>query len=235
MRPDSNLLSLLQRTALFQNFTQEELSGIMASGQVRHVEESGFYFQQGDLASRLYVLTLGRVHMNQVTVDGQQIILRVIIPGQMFGAVGLTVPEAVYPVTAQAVEDSQSISWEVDSIRQICEKKPGMSFNLMGLMSIYIQEIQDRYRELATERTEQRVARTVLRLAAQSGRKVEEGVLVDMALTRQALAEMTGTTLYTVSRMLSEWERRGLIRAGRERVVIVKPHDLVRIAEDLDK
>jgi CRP-like cAMP-binding protein len=102
----------------------------------------------------------------------------------------------------------------------------------MGLMSDYLQEIQDRYRELATERTEQRVARALLRLTAQLGRKVEEGVLVDMALSRQSLAEMTGTTLYTVSRLLSDWERRGLIQTGRERVVIIKPHDLVQIIEN---
>jgi CRP-like cAMP-binding protein len=94
-------------------------------------------------------------------------------------------------------------------------------------------EVQDRYRELATEKVERRIARTLLRLAAQSGRRVAEGVLIDIPLTRQDIAQMTGTTLFTVSRTLSEWERQGLLSVGRERVVIREPHALVKIAEDL--
>ena len=100
-------------------------------------------------------------------------------------------------------------------------------------MTGYIQEMQTRYRELVTERVEQRIARALLRLAAQSGQKSKENRGVELALSRQDLAEMTGTTLYTVSRVLSAWERRGLVAAGRERVMIRDPHGLVRIAEDL--
>jgi CRP-like cAMP-binding protein len=73
----------------------------------------------------------------------------------------------------------------------------------------------------------------VLRLARQSGRKIEAGVLIDLPLTRQDLAEMTGTTLYTVSRVLTEWEDRGLVQSKRQRVVIRSPHGLVKIGEDL--
>lgn len=83
------------------------------------------------------------------------------------------------------------------------------------------------------ERVERRIARTLLRLVRQSGRKVSEEVLIDIPLSRQDLAEMNGTTLFTVSRTLSQWEQQGLIQAGRERIVIVMPHGLVSIAEDL--
>jgi CRP-like cAMP-binding protein len=101
------------------------------------------------------------------------------------------------------------------------------------LLAGRLQELQDRYRELATERVERRVARALLRLARQTGRKVENGVLIDFPLTREDLAEMTGTTLYTVSRILSGWEKEGLIETGRQRVLIRSPHGLVAIAEDL--
>jgi CRP-like cAMP-binding protein len=77
------------------------------------------------------------------------------------------------------------------------------------------------------------VARALLRLARQTGRRVENGVLLDLPLSRQDLGEMTGTTLYTVSRIMSNWEQKGLIETGRERVVILEPHGLVTIAEDL--
>ena len=73
----------------------------------------------------------------------------------------------------------------------------------------------------------------LLRLVRQVGRKVEGGILIDLPLTRQDLAEMTGTTLYTVSRILSRWEQENLVETGRERVLICYPHGLTRIAEDL--
>jgi len=104
--------------------------------------------------------------------------------------------------------------------------------DLMQLMTSYIQEMQSRYRELATERVEQRICRAVLRLAAQSGQKVD--ARIELALSREDLAEITGTTLHTVSRVLAEWNRRGLIEARRERVSILQPHELVRIAEGID-
>jgi CRP-like cAMP-binding protein len=100
-------------------------------------------------------------------------------------------------------------------------------------MTAYIQEMQARYRELATERVEQRIARSLLRLTAHAGRRSAGGV--ELAYSRQDLAEMSGTTLYTVSRVLAEWERQRIVRAGRGTVTITNPHEIVRIAEDLEK
>ncbi len=231
----SDLSDLLRKAAIFRDCSPDQLSGFLDAGTLRAVEEDGFFFLQGDPAGRLYVLVQGRGRLTQVTPDGQQIALRLLVPGQMFGAIGLTDGQAAYPVSAQALEDSQAFAWEVEAFRRLADQVPHMAFDMLGLMTAYVREMQDRYRELATERVEQRLARTLMRLAAQSGRKTDEGVLIDTALTRQDLAEMSGTTLYTASRMLSEWERQGIIHTGRERIVLTDPHGLVRIAEDLPK
>jgi CRP-like cAMP-binding protein len=106
----------------------------------------------------------------------------------------------------------------------------------MQLMTGYIQEMQERYRELATERVERRIALTVLRLASQIGiRSADEETVIELPLSRQDLAEASGTTIFTVSRVLADWERRGLIEAGRERVLIKNPHGLVQVSEGLDQ
>jgi CRP-like cAMP-binding protein len=86
---------------------------------------------------------------------------------------------------------------------------------------------------VATERVERRIAHALLRLVRQAGRRVEAGVEIDFPLSRQDVAEMTGTTLHTVSRTLSAWESQGIVESGRQQVVIRKPHALVAIAEDL--
>jgi CRP-like cAMP-binding protein len=118
-------------------------------------------------------------------------------------------------------------------MRSIVTDRPHLSLDLMHVMTSYIQEIQTRYRELATEHVEQRVAIALLRLASQIGELRENTNSIDLSFSRQDLAEMTGTTLYTVSRLLSEWERAGVIESGRERVRILKAHELVRIADGL--
>ena len=84
-----------------------------------------------------------------------------------------------------------------------------------------------------TERVERRVARALLRLVHDAGRRAEGGVEIAFPVSRQDIAEMTGTTLYTVSRLLSGWEERGIVRSSRQRIVLTKPRALVAIAEDL--
>jgi CRP-like cAMP-binding protein len=87
--------------------------------------------------------------------------------------------------------------------------------------------------DLSTKRVETRIARAVLRLARQSGKKIDEGVLIDLPLSRQDLAEMAGTTLYTVSRVIREWEIKEIVQSKRQQIIIRYPHGLVSIAEDL--
>jgi CRP-like cAMP-binding protein len=82
-----------------------------------------------------------------------------------------------------------------------------------------------------TERVERRVARALLKLADHAGRKAPGGVEIDFPLSRQDLAEMTGTTLFTVSRLLSGWDEKGLIKAERQRVTVLSAEALQTIAE----
>jgi CRP-like cAMP-binding protein len=86
--------------------------------------------------------------------------------------------------------------------------------------------------EMASEQVEQRIARAILRLVQQSGRRTAEGIEIDFPITRQDIAEMTGSTLHTVSRLLSSWEAQGLVRGGRQKVVVTDPHGLMLLAEN---
>lgn len=228
-----DIRELVQRSSLFQNVSPEAFEQVLATGLPRSVEEDGYFFMQGDPATHAYVLLEGRVKMLQITPSGQQITLRIMTPGQTYGGIALLKPDDGYPATAQAVENSVAMAWKTAHLRELAAKEPSISLNTMQLMHGYIVELQERQQALVTERVEQRIARVLLKLAAQSGKKVAEGVLIDMPLTRQDVAEMSGTTLFTVSRTLNEWERSGLLKIGREKVIIREPHGLVRLADDL--
>jgi len=227
-------LPTLRKVELFHGLSDGELDQLAAAAVLRKVEEGGFYFYQGDPAERIFVLVEGRVKLTQASPDGQQVLLRIAEEHTMFGGVTMAQAE-IYPVSAQAAENSAALTWSKLDIMGFVNRFPPLALNALKLMAGHAQEFQERYRQLATERVERRLARTLLRLAAQTGKKTPEGVLIGLALTRQDLAEMTGTTLFTVSRILSGWEDKGLVVLGRERVTIRFPHGLVSIAEDLER
>ena len=224
----------LRRVSVFQNATDDDLSLLLKRGILRSIEEGEFFFFQGDPARYLYILIAGRAKLMQSSPAGQQVNLRTINEWQLFGALGAVRDGVAYPATAQALESSTALAIESTFLHEMMLTRPYLSFDLMQLMTGYIQEMQSRYRELATEKVERRIARAILRLTAQMGVKNADGN-IELDFTRQDLAEMSGTTLYTVSRVLSEWERRGLVEAGRERVVLSNPHGIVQIAEELDE
>lgn len=232
---DSTLFeAAIRRVAVFRAASDEEVKAIARLGILRAVEEGGFFFLQGDPAEYLYILLSGRAKLCQIAPDGQQVNLRTISENQLFGAIGVVQKGAVYPACAQALEDSSSLAIRSDEFHRFLEQHPHLSFGLMQLMTGYIQEMQNRYRESVTEKVEQRIARVLLRLAGQSGARVEDGIRIELAFSRQDLAEMAGTTFYTVSRVLSAWEKQGLISTGRERVTLTHPHGMVKIADNLN-
>lgn len=226
----------LRRVSVFKDATDEDLKLFAERGVLRSIEEGEFFFFQGDPAAYFYVLTSGRAKLMQTNQAGQQVNLRTITEWQMFGALGAVRENATYPATAQALESSTALAIESSFLKEMLQTRPYLNINLMQLMTGYIMEMQERYRELATERVERRVALTILRLANQVGKRTSDGgMIVELPLSRQDVAEASGTTIFTVSRVLADWERRGLVEAGRERVLIRNPHGLVQISEGLDQ
>ncbi len=229
MIPNSDIQT---ETVFFNDLTPAEISRVRSAGRLQTISAGSYFYLQGDPAASAYLIEKGRVRLSQVTPEGQQVLLRVIGPGNMFGAVAIARIES-YPVTAEAARECTVLVWPRMTLVGLVEQMPKLALNAVEMMAGHVQEFQDRFRELATQRVERRLARTLLRLASQAGNKTDEGVLIDLALTRQDLAERTGTTLYTVSRILSAWESQGLVRSGREKVILRWPHGLVTIAEDL--
>lgn len=228
--------SALRRVSVFRGATDDDLKLFVDNSIQRTIEDGEFFFFQGDPATYFYILVTGRAKLLQSNPAGQQVNLRTINEWQMFGALGAVRPNATYPATAQALEPSTALAIKSEFLHDAMQTRPYLNIGLMQLMTGYIQEMQERYRELATERVECRIALTVLRLAAQVGERVNSNeTVIELPLSRQDVAEASGTTIFTVSRVLADWERKGLVETGRERVLIRNPHGLVQISEGLDQ
>lgn len=216
---------------LFSSFPAEERERILAAGAPRVLRSGEVLFQEGEPAAALYLVEAGRIKLTQLTADGQEVIMRYLAPGDAFAAVALF-ERSTYPVSARATERTRVRGWSREVLPGLVREHPRFEANLLRIVSSHTREALSRVRELATETVAQRLARTLLRLGSQIGRDVDGGVLIER-MTQQEIAEIAGTTLYTVSRTLAEWADQGIVEVGRLRYLICDPERLARVAEGI--
>jgi CRP-like cAMP-binding protein len=231
-RPTAAMAQRLAHVPLFEGVSVDTIVRIVNLAHTKPLEAGQVYFSEGEEAATFFVLRSGRVKLTQLTPEGHQVALRLIGPGDAFGGVG-AFGGTTYPVSAEAVEASVALAWTSETMRQLFESESTIALNALRVVSGRLNDLQRRYRQLMTERVERRVARALLRLVHDAGRRVDAGIEISFPVSRQDIAELTGTTLYTVSRLLSSWEEQGIVQSGRQHIVLLKAHALVAIAEDL--
>lgn len=233
-RMDHHLdLDMLGQSEIFQGASLDVLREAQATSFRKRYAAGEVVFQQGDPANVLALVVAGQLRASQTTSDGQQIIIQYLGPGKIVGYTTLSGGEN-HPGTVTAVNDSHLIGWSGSAIREIMLRYPIVALNALAILGARYHEMQIRLRELSTEKVEQRIAHTILRLAQQAGRRTTHGVEIAFPVSRQDLAEMAGTTLHTVSRTLSGWEDQGIVDCGRRRVILCKSQALEAIARKRD-
>jgi CRP/FNR family transcriptional regulator, nitrogen oxide reductase regulator len=215
---------------LFMGLSEPETRAVLAEARPHRYSKGSAVFEQGQDAQSFFLLTEGHLRVTRLTPDGQQIVVRYISPGEPFG-VAMAIGQKHYPGTATAVVDSMALAWPTATWPRLVAAHPQLAANAMQLLGGRLQDANARLVEMSTQQVERRVAHALLRLAQQSGRKTETGILIDFPISRQDVAEMTGATLHTVSRVMSAWEEKGLVESGRQRIVLVDPHRLMLLAE----
>lgn len=224
--------SVLRGTELFADLDDTALQKALARGQVRRLVQGAHAFAQGDTCDTCHLLLHGRVKLVQVRADGSPSFFRYIGPGQTFGTV-VALTGSTFPWEATAVVDSVQVVWTTQAMRELMSLYPAIALRCIAAAGSWVVELQSRVGELCGERVEQRIARALARIARCAGRRTPAGVEIDFPLTRQELADMTGSTLHTVSRTLAAWDARGVTESTRRHIIVRQPHALMALAEDL--
>lgn len=222
--------SLIKNLDLFRAVSDENLDTVLSIAKPLRLNAGEPVFQQGQAAEHFFILLHGHLKVMQTTSEGEQVMVRYVIPGEVFG-IAQAMRRPTYPASCVAVEESIVLGWPSVEWDHFMTGNPQFAFNALQTVGQRLQDAHTRIKELSTEEVEQRVARCVLRLVDSSGERTDEGVSINFPITRQEIAEMTGTTLHTVSRLLSAWKERGLVNTGRKRVTVLKVDDLIRLAE----
>ena len=220
----------VQTIRLFSGLPEQAVRKILARSEERRFERRQGLFRQGDPIAGLFLIRAGTVKLSQLGPAGHEVIMRLAGAGDVIAAVAAFNQPERFPVGAAALDDVEVVFWERQTAQKLAEEVPAFAAALTREISRQAHGFQLRLREVATERVPQRLARLLLRLAEQAGVSQENGIRIDIPLTRQDLAQMTGTTLYTISRLLSDWAERGLVEIGRARVTVRSASGLGELA-----
>lgn len=185
-------------------------------------------FSQGQPSTHLWAVCAGLVHVVKSGPAGREIVLEVIPPGELFGAV-VALEDRPYPASAIAAE--ASTVWRIPSslVREICQRHPTLRSAILALVTTRLRSAHERLQSVALEPVEQRLARMLLVLAPKIGRK-EDGVTV-LPVTRQELADMVGTTVETAIRITSKWHKTGVVRSARNALALADAAALRALAD----
>jgi CRP-like cAMP-binding protein len=222
--------SLVADLQIFAGVQPDDLNDILREAQSIRYPKGASVFQQDEEANSFFILLHGHLGALKVTPNGQQVVVRFVAPGEIFGIV-MAMGRGTYPATALAVVDSLALVRPSAAWPRLVARHPSLAVNTIQTVGSRLQDAHTRVIEISTEQVERRVAHALLRLAQRAGRKGEDGIQIDFPISRQDVAEMTGTTLHTVSRILSAWEDQGLVGSGRQRISIRNSHKLFMLAE----
>jgi CRP/FNR family transcriptional regulator, nitrogen oxide reductase regulator len=221
--------SLLTGLPPFSRLARPQIREILDQATPKRHAEGAEVFREGEEADRFFLLLDGYVRVLRTTPAGDQMVLRHIAPGSLIG-IAQALGRTTYPATAAAASEALTLSWPARLWPTFIERYEGFATETWATLGRRMQELNDHLAELATKAVEQRVASAVLRMVNQTGRKVEGGIEIAFPVTRANIAEMTGTTLHTVSRLLSAWEKDGIVESRRKHIVVTAPHRLVLLS-----
>jgi CRP-like cAMP-binding protein len=222
--------SLIAGMPTFAVLPGEQQDLVLSHARSVRYPKGATVFEQDAPADSFFVLLHGHLQVAKLTPAGQQVVIRYVVAGELFG-IAVQMGRPSYPATSTAVVDSVALVWPSECWFPLLAACPALAAGTLRTVGARLDDAHVRVVEMSTQEVERRIAHTLLRLIKQAGRKIEDGIRIDFPISRQDVAEMTGTTLHTVSRILSAWEDQGLVEGGRQRIVVRDPHRLFGLAE----
>ncbi len=210
-------LVLMCASALFTGMTERELTQIASCARVRTFARDEILFAQGDPNRNLTMLLSGSVKLTQISSGGNEVLLWMSGSGDAVN-VGSESDSCTHTCSARAIEHCKAMVWEYSRLQLLLDQYPQIRNNINRILAGRLSELEERFREVATEKAAKRLAMALTRLLKQVGKPSMDGILV--SLSREELAQMTGTTLFTISRILSKWAGQGFVLPRREAVVV---------------
>ena len=221
----SHTLQVALTSELFAGLDRESVNVILVAAQTKRFAAKRTIVTQGERVTHLFLLIKGRVSYYKGTRTGHELVLRLLVPGDVFGLGALLRNPPLSLGSAKAISNVELAVWGHASIRKLTDRYPQLHENAFRMLIDYLKAYAERHAGLLTKTAEQRLADKLLGLGYRSGREHPKGVEVEV--TNEQLGSLADVSLFTASRLLSGWERKGAVLKERGKVVIRSPEALV--------
>src|SRR5947209_9431779 len=223
--------SLMQASPLFAGVPAEECTALADNAIPRTYLRREMLFTQDQKITEVLLLHQGCVKLTQVSQNGFEVILRLSGSGDVAGDLGLATG-GHHRVSAQALtEPCTAFAWESARFELFIDRFPIVRRNVGRLLSRRLNELEERFREIDTEKVKARVAHELVRVLNHLGRRGSSGI--ELRLSCEELAKLTATTLFSISRVVSGWEQEGLLVHGREAILVKDLDRLTAMSEEV--
>ncbi|MEO5359670.1 MAG: Crp/Fnr family transcriptional regulator [Nitrospirota bacterium] len=206
----------LKEVDFFSVLTDEDIEEIIPYFQSVTHSKKDMVFSEGDRSDWLYIVSTGKVKITRQSQDGKELILEIIQPNELFGAVA-AFKGFPYPANAVAMESSTVFKIARKDLLKIIDRFPSVMFSIASMLGDRMRNSHDTLKNIALERVESRIASLLLKLALKSS---PDALHIDFKLTKQDIADMAGTTVETSIRTISKFKRLGLISENKGLFVI---------------
>jgi CRP/FNR family transcriptional regulator, nitrogen oxide reductase regulator len=224
------IAAFLGGNPVFAGVPERELETLARIAQEETHRARGEIFMEGDAARWVYLVKSGHVKIVRHSRTGKDVVLELLGPGEIFGGVA-AIEKRPYPASAQATEATVVLKIPADPVIAFAERHPAFIKEMALMIARRLRTAHDSVASLAVDPVEARLAATLLRLAKREGTRSAKGVTLPFHLTRQSLADMTGTTVETAIRILSRWHRDGVLDDDGGRLVLTDREGLSALAE----
>lgn len=224
------VLDQLRAIPVYRRLGEDDLRMLAGVSETRLYQKGERIFAEGDPADHFHMIVRGRAKIFRATPAGKDLILTLLGPGDPVGAVAVYM-NSPFPATAEALEDTVLLSIPSSSFYELLDRSPSLVRGLLLGMTQRLMELTGRLAQLTGTKVESRFARLFVKLAEETGKEREDGVLVPVRLSRQELADLTGTTIETCIRIMSRWNKEGLVQTRDAGFVVGDPDELERLAE----
>jgi CRP/FNR family transcriptional regulator, nitrogen oxide reductase regulator len=225
--------AILRQLPIFADVSERERDVMAQSARQVSLAPRAYLFRQGDAGDSVYIVVSGRLRLLQHTLAGHDVALDIYGPNELIMPQAMPGP-GIHNASCEAMNAAVVLVMPAETLLSVMAVSPQLMRRVFGSVLTQLRDAQDHARELSAETAEQRIARTMFRLAAKSGVSEADHIRIDLPVTRQGIADLSGTTLHTASRVLSLWHRAGWVYAGREAVTLLAPRVIQAIAEGRD-
>jgi len=219
----------LKKIELFKNFTDEELKELGPYLTTTLYKKKEDIFAEGDPPEWFYIMSKGKVKVTKLSHDGKEIILEIISPFDIFGGVAV-LRNFPYPANAIAMEDSEVVKISRKNLMRLVDRFPNLMHCIALQLGDRMKSSYDSLKSIALERVEARIAALILKLSNKVGVETKEGLMIDMRLTKQDVADMVGTTVETSIRTFSKFKKDGLVTDADGKIVIKDREGLMALS-----